>query len=277
MSDLKIINVDQRTPEWYAARCGIVTASAMNALVTVGAPDARDVQCSACDSAVGSPCFSMARKTPTEMKTFHHERITAAGNLPPTYTPADNDTSRALILALAAERITEHVEETFVSHDMWRGIDAEPYARDLYAEHCADQPITEVGFMIREFDGFKIGYSPDGLVGDDGLIEIKAPRQKGHLSTVVSDDIPAQHMAQLQTGLLVSGREWIDFVSYSGGMHLWPKRVTPDPAWQAAILAAAEKAEREIAAHVATYNRAVEGLPLAKRIDFNTVELRGIA
>lgn len=270
-------NLVQRSPEWYEKRCGIVTASAMNALVTVGAPDALSVDCPSCNATPGEACLSKNARTPTPIKTIHGERTEAASNLPPTYTPADNDTSRALILALAAERITEHVEETFVSHDMWRGIDSEPYARDLYAEHCTDQPITEVGFMIREFDGFKIGYSPDGFVGDDGLIEIKAPRQKGHLSTVVSDDIPAQHMAQLQTGLLVSGREWIDFVSYSGGMHLWPKRVTPDPAWQAAILAAAEKAEREITAHVATYNRAVEGLPLAKRIDFNTVELRGIA
>jgi hypothetical protein len=157
---------------------------------------------------------------------------------------------------------------------MWRDIDSEPYARDLYAEHCTDQAVAEAGFMIRDFDGFSIGYSPDGLVGNDGLIEIKAPRQKGHLSTVVSDVVPPQHMAQLQTGLLVSGRAWIDFVSYSGGMHLWPKRVTPDPAWQAAILAAAEKAEDAIAGHAATYQRATKGLPLAQRIDFNRVELK---
>jgi hypothetical protein len=266
----------QRSPEWYEVRCGMVTASVMNTLISVGSPDALAVECPRCTAFVGEPCWSANSKTPTPIKTVHDERKAASSNLPPTYAPADNDTSKALILALAAERITDYVEDTFVTHDMFRGIESEPYARDLYAEHT-DQPVEEVGFMVREFEGFKIGYSPDGLVGEDGLIEIKAPRQKGHLSTVVSNEVPAQHMAQLQTGLLVSGREWIDFVSYSGGMHLWPKRVTPDPAWQDAILAAAEKAERDIKAHVATYQRATEGLPLAKRIDFNAVELRGIA
>lgn len=276
MSTLRIIDVDQRTPAWYEARCGLVTASAMNSLVTVASPDASTVACPSCEVRFG-PCISKAAKMPTLIKTIHPERIAAAGALPPVYSPADNDASRALILALAAERITKAVEDTFVTHDMWRGVDAEPYARDLYAEHCTKEPVTEVGFMIRDFDGFSIGFSPDGLVGDDGLIEIKAPRRKGHLSTVVSNEVPAHHMAQLQTGLLVSGRDWIDFVSYAGGMHLWPKRVTPDPAWQAAILAAAQKAEQAINEHVATYEQAVEGLPLAELIDFNTVQLKGVS
>jgi hypothetical protein len=274
---LTIHNVQQRTPEWYAARCGLVTASVMNTLVTVGSPDASAVACPSCEAETESPCLAKGRKEPTEIKKFHDERAAAAADLPPVYMPADNDASKALILALAAERVTDFVEDTFTTYDMARGIDAEPYARDLYAEHTA-QPVDQCGFMVREFDGFKIGYSPDGLVGDDGLIEIKAPRQKGHFSTVVNEEeIPARHMAQLQTGLLVSGRQWIDFVSHCGGMHLWPVRVTPDPAWQAAILAAAEKAEKAIADHVATYQRATDGLPLAKRIDFTTVELRGIA
>lgn len=273
MSELRIIDVEQRSEAWYAARCGIVTASVMKDLVTVGAPDATTVACPACEVADG-PCIAANRKTPTPIKSVHDERAEKARGLPPVYSPADNDTSRALILALAAERITNHIEDTFETYDMRRGIDSEPLARGLYAEHRTDQPVTEAGFMIRDFNGFSIGYSPDGLIGDDGLIEIKAPRQKGHLSTIVTGEIPAQHMAQLQTALLVSGRKWIDFVSYSGGMHLWPKRVTPDPAWQAAILAAAEKAEDEINGHVATYQRATKGLPLAERIDFNRVELK---
>lgn len=271
---LRILSTEdapQRSPEWYAARCGIVTASVMSTLVTVGSPDASTVGCPNCAAEPNTPCVNV--RTKTANKTLHAERSAAASDLPPVYVPADNDTSRALILALAAERITSYVEESFTSRDMERGILAEPFARDLYAEHCADLPVTETGFMVRDFDGFSIGYSPDGLVGDDGLLEIKAPRQKGHLSTVVSGEVPSQHMAQLQTAFTVTRRSWIDFVSYSGGMHLWPKRVTPDPAWQAAILAAAEKAERDIKAHIATYQRATEGLPLAERIDFNDLGL----
>lgn len=266
--------MEQRSAKWYEARCGMVTASVMSTLITSVQPAANIVPCPTCKAEVGKACISAARKTPTEIKTFHEERVAQTAGFAPIYGPADNDTSKALILALAAERVTDFVEDTFETYDMRRGIDSEPYARALYAEHCADRPVEEIGFMVREFDGFKIGYSPDGLVGDDGLIEIKAPRQRGHLSTIVGGKVPVQHMAQLQTALLVSGREWIDFVSYSGGMHLWPKRVTPDPAWQAGILAAAEKAENDIEAHVATYQRATEGLPLAERIDFNRVELK---
>lgn len=267
-------DLEQRSKEWYEARCGIVTASAVGNLISVNPPNAITVDCPTCKAGAGDPCLSAARKTPTPIKTLHDARNEAASNLPPVYGPADNDTARNLLATLAAERITGYVEDTWISNDMWRGIESEPYARDLYAEHCTDQPVTEVGFMVRDYGDFVLGYSPDGLVGDDGLIEIKAPRQKGHLATVVSNEVPAHYMAQLQTGLLVSGRKWIDFVSYSGGMHLWPKRVTPDPKWQAAILAAAARAEQAIEEQVAAYEQAVVGLPLAERIDFNTVELK---
>jgi hypothetical protein len=67
--------------------------------------------------------------------------------------------------------------------------------------------------MRRDEDGWTLGYSPDGLVGDDGLIEIKAPRAKTHLRTILADEVPAHYMAQCQAGLLVTGRKWIDFVS----------------------------------------------------------------
>ena len=266
-------DLEQRTPEWYAARCGLVTASSVGSLISINPPDAITVDCPSCKATAGNPCLSAAKKEPTPIKSLHDGRMVSANRLPPVYGPADNDTSRNLIATLAAERITGHVEETWISNDMWRGIDAEPYAREIYEQHCADDAVTEVGFMVRTFDGFSIGYSPDGLVGDDGLIEIKAPRQKGHLTTVVSNEVPSHHMAQLQAGLLVSGREWIDFVSYSGGMHLWPKRVTPDPKWQGAILAAAERAERAIAEAVATYEQAVVGLPLTERINLDNLGL----
>lgn len=191
---------------------------------------------------------------------------------PRTVKPASNDDSRRVVTLLAAERVTGYVESTYTSHDMWRGIEAEPYAREIYSQHHA--PAIEVGFMVRDFGEFSIGYSPDGLVGDDGLIEIKAPRAKEHLRTVVADAVPLHYMAQLQTGLLVSGREWIDFVSYCGGMPLWVKRVTPDPKWRAAILQAVEQTEQAIAETVANYERAVVGLPATERIDFDTVELK---
>jgi len=212
--------LEQGTPEWFAARCGIVTASVVGQLVTAK-----------------------------------------------TLKVAANDTSRALIASLAAERITNHVEPTHPSRDMERGTLDEPYAREVYSEHHA--PVDEIGFMVREEDvwGFKLGYSPDGLVGDNGLIEIKSRNQKKHLQTILADEVPTENLAQCHTGLLVSGREWIDYTSYCGGMPLWTKRVEPDDKWQEAILAAASQAEELIQAAIATYEWAIEGLPMTERIE----------
>jgi hypothetical protein len=121
--------------------------------------------------------------------------------------------------------------------------------------------------MVRTFkDGTRIGYSPDGIVGKDGLIEVKAPRQKGHLSTILGGTVPAHHMAQIQCGLLVSGREWCDFVSFYGGMPLYPVRVYADVNWHSAIRAGVAHLEERIANILATYQAAVTGLPMTERL-----------
>lgn len=180
-----------------------------------------------------------------------------------TIKPASNDYSRALTAQLVAERITGWTDPVYVSDDMLRGTEDEPRARGLYSEHYA--PVTEVGFMVRDDWGFRIGYSPDGLVGDDGLIECKSRRAKKQLQTILADEVPAENMPQLQCGLLVSGREWIDYVSYCGGMPLYVKRVTPDQRWFDAILTAVALFEDVAAEMVAAYQQATAGLPLTER------------
>jgi len=182
-----------------------------------------------------------------------------------TVKPANNDTSRGLIATLVAERITGHVEPIQETADMLRGTLDEPYARDIYSEHYA--AATEVGFMVNDVTGHRIGYSPDGLVGDDGLIEIKSRRQKKQLATILADEVPAENMAQIQCGLLVSGREWLDYVSYAGGMPLYVKRVLPDPKWFDAIAAAVDAFEETAADMLTTYAAAIEGRPETERID----------
>jgi hypothetical protein len=201
---------------------------------------------------------------------WHDERrgmVTASvvGRLiTPTLKVAANDYSRALTATLVAERITGYTEPTYINADMWRGIDDEPRAIADYSEHYS--PVTASGFMVREHEGFEIGYSPDGLVGDDGLIEVKSRRQKKQLQTVLADAVPVENVAQLQCGLLVSGRSWLDYVSYCGGMPLFVKRVEPDPAWFDAITAAVEQFESVAAEMVAAYEAATAGLPLSERI-----------
>jgi hypothetical protein len=206
----------QRSDEWYAARLGIITASAVGKLIT-----------------------------------------------PKTVKPASNPESRKLTLTLAAERITGWAETSFVSDDMWRGIEDEPIARAKYAEHYA--PVAEAGFMVEDRFGFKIGYSPDGLVGDDGLIEIKSRRPKAHLETIVAGLPPIENMAQLQCALLVSGRKWIDYVSYAGGMPLWRKRVEPQQKWFDAIIAASTILEYSIDEMLRVYNASIVGLHPTER------------
>lgn len=180
-----------------------------------------------------------------------------------TIKPARNPESRSLTAQLVAERITGWTDPTYITDDMLRGIEDEPRARDAYAQRYA--PVTEVGFMVRDDWGFRIGYSPDGLVGDNGLIEVKSRRAKKHLQTILADAVPPENMAQLQCGLLVSGREWVDYVSYCGGMPLWVKRVTPSPEWAAAIVDAVAEFEANGLEMESAYHRAVEGLAATER------------
>lgn len=186
---------------------------------------------------------------------------------PKTIKPAANDHSRALVAQLVAERITGWSEDPYVSHDMLRGSLDEPVARALYAEHYA--PVTEIGFMVRDDWGFKIGYSPDGLVGDDGLIEIKSRRPKQHLSTILAGEVPAENIAQIQCGLLVSGRQWCDYISYCGGMPMWVRRVEPDPRWHEAILTAVKQFEDAAAEMISRYREAVAGFPMTERSTYD--------
>jgi hypothetical protein len=190
---------------------------------------------------------------------------TVGNLLTATGRPANNDTSRRFTLGLVAERITGYTEPAFVNSDMMRGTFDEPVARDLYSEHFA--PVTEIGFMVRDFDGFSLGFSPDGLVGEDGLIEVKSRRQKKQLHTVLEGAVPAENIPQIQAGLLVSGREWCDYVSYSSGMHLYVKRVHADPDWFDSIVAAVAQFERTATEWIDTYTQAVDGLPLTERVD----------
>lgn len=183
---------------------------------------------------------------------------------PKTVKPAENPESRGLTMSLAAERITGWTEPTFISDDMWRGIEDEPRARDKYSEHYA--PVAEVGFMTEDRFGFTLGYSPDGLVGDDGLIEVKSRRAKGHIATILAGHPPIENMAQLQCGLLVTGRDWIDYISYSGGLPMYVKRVFPQEKWFAAIIEAVAAFEANVKEMIALYQDAVTGLHPTERI-----------
>lgn len=263
----------QGSEEWLAQRRGLVTASVVGQLISVRTLAASEVACPACAAEPNWPCISKT-KAGAAMKTTHTERADAArANPSKLIEPATGDTARGLTLLLAAERITGWTDPTFISDDMLRGMDDEPIARAKYAECYA--PVDECGFMTQDCWGFTIGYSPDGLVGDDGLIEIKSRRAKVQLATILADEVPAENMAQIQCGLLVSGRQWCDYVSFCGGMPLWTKRVEPDGKWFAAILGAVNAFEQSVADIISTYRSSTEGLPMTEREpEYTNTELK---
>jgi len=183
--------------------------------------------------------------------------------LTPTLKVASNEKERQHLYELAAQRINNYVEPSYIGDDMLRGLEDEVYARALYSEKYA--PIEEVGMVTNDRFGFVIGFSPDGLVGDDGLIECKSRRQKYQAQTIILDEVPAEYMLQIQSAMLISEREWCDFISYSGGMPMFVKRVFPDRVMQTAIREAATAFEMRIRAAIKVYEERAVGLHMTER------------
>ena len=176
---------------------------------------------------------------------------------PSTLKPAKNDKASAHLYELLAQRITKYVEPRYISEDMLRGTEDELEARALYDRHYAS--VQEVGFITNDQWGFTLGYSPDALVGDDGLIECKSRRQKFQVETIISQAVPDEHVIQIQTGLLITGRKWCDYVSYSGGMPMAVIRVYPIQETMDAIVKAAAAFESALFERHAAYNAALVG------------------
>ncbi|WP_206192574.1 lambda exonuclease family protein [Scrofimicrobium canadense] len=194
--------------------------------------------------------------------------------LTPGGKASHGETARKQLLQLAAERITGRGPEPLTGRAIMRGHLDEPLARQYYADNYA--PVREVGFIKMVEPDFTLGYSPDGLVGDDGLIEIKSRDPRIQVSTVLADEPPKENMAQLQTGLYVTGRDYIDYVSFAAGMPLYVKRVLPDPDWFEAIEAAAFYAEKAITQMVDTFNERMKNAPATEYVNhFEDIDMEG--
>ena len=131
-------------------------------------------------------------------------------------------------LQLATEATLFSAEPNFKNEIMARGNELEAEARQVYQEETFN--IVEEITMFKSDCG-NFGYSPDGLVANDGLIEIKCPLATTHFQYILEDKVPSDYWQQLQGGLWVSGRNWIDFVSYHPNFKekkLFIKRVERD-------------------------------------------------
>lgn len=155
--------MEQRSAEWFQARCGRVTASRVADVIAT--------------------------------------------------TRTGWGASRANYMAeLIVERLTGQPSQGFASSAMQWGVDMEPQARAAYAERIGHE-VVETGFVIHPLIE-QAGASPDGLVGDLGLVEIKCPNTATHIETLISRQVPAKYVTQMQWQMACTGREWCDFASY---------------------------------------------------------------
>lgn len=173
--------MEQRSPEWFAARLGKVTASRVADLMAT--------------------------------------------------TKTGFAASRANYMAeLICERLTGQPTEKYSNAAMQWGTDTEPQARAAYS-FMRDVEVVETGFVLHPAIA-DIGASPDGLVLDDGLVEIKCPSTATHIETLLSETIPAKYVTQMQVQMACTGRAWCDFVSFDprlpADLQLWVKRVQRD-------------------------------------------------
>lgn len=128
---------------------------------------------------------------------------------------------------LVAERLTGAKSEGFTSSAMQRGTELEPEALAAYA-FVSGVPVQAVGFVPHPSIAMS-GASPDGLVGADGLVEIKCPNTATHIETLLTGDIDLRYLKQMQWQLACTGRAWCDFASYDPRlperMQLYTQRV----------------------------------------------------
>ena len=117
---------------------------------------------------------------------------------------------KSYMYQLAAEMITDEMAESFTNDAMQWGTDNEPAARAMYELESRNE-VDEVCFVKR--DDF-VGVSPDGLVGDSGLVEFKCPKTTTQIETFLSGKMPTSHKAQVQGQIWVCERDWCDFVSF---------------------------------------------------------------
>ena len=195
---MDVIDVVQGSPEWFAARAGLVTASEFQTLLMKGK----------------SGGDSLTRKT--------------------------------YMRKLAGEIITGEPSEGFTNAHTERGKAMEPEARDLYAfmADCEPQP---VGFIK---SGRK-GASPDSLIGNDGGLEIKTRLPHLMIELLERNEVPPEHLAQIQGGIWVAEREWWDFVGYWPKLPLFVKRVYRDDAYIKTLSSAVDQFNEELDALVA--------------------------
>ena len=180
---MKILEFEQRSPEWFAIRCGKPSASNFDKIVTMD----------------GKPSKQREK----------------------------------YLYQLAGEKVSGIAEETYQNAAMLRGIELEDEARKLY-EAITENTVSKVGFCLSDCEEY--GASPDGIVGEKGLLEIKCPAISTHVCYLLQNKLPSDYFQQTQGQLLVTGKEWVDFVSHYPGIKPLVIRVTRNEEFLSALM-----------------------------------------
>jgi len=140
------------------------------------------------------------------------------------------------VVEVMSDYYSSWVEDNFISRDMQKGIDLEPLAREEY-ELVTGNKVTEVGFI--EYDEY-VWCSPDGLVGEDGWVEIKCLKDTNYFKIILNgeSEIDTKHIWQMQMNMLITGRQWWDYVVYCPNYerNIITFRIYPDSKQQAKLL-----------------------------------------
>ncbi len=153
----------------------------------------------------------------------------------------ESKTRRTYMLKLAGEIITRKPMENYTNAYMERGVIMEDEARDFY-EFINGGSLTRVGFIING----QTGCSPDALIGNKGMLEIKTALPHILIDLLLRDEFPPEHKAQCQGGLWVAEREWIDIAIYWPGLPLFVKRAYREDKYIAEIAAAIDQFNDEL-------------------------------
>lgn len=179
---MKILSCDQGSPEWFAGRVGLPSASKFSDIVT----------------GKGEPSKSRQK----------------------------------YLYQLAGERIIGAKEESYQNAAMLRGIEMETEARSLF-EVVQEVTVQEVGLCLDDLGRW--GCSPDGLIGEDGGLEIKCPSLAVHVGYLLSGKVPADYYQQVQGSMYVTGRSYWWFMSYYPGIRPLMIKATPDVKFHEAL------------------------------------------
>lgn len=196
-SPIIIKDMEQGSEEWINARLGVVTGSQVNALNSLN--------------------FKL--KTKKEKKEFILNKKKVKADFVTNESINDaierhtsSDGFMTYMYQKIAELSTGRCEYVYQTPAMIHGNTYEPIAREEY-EMARMEIVEQVGIIYRDNDK-KLGFSPDGLVNDDGMIEIKCPKSQNHAKTILEGYIKKEYIEQIQFGLFVTNRKWCDFVSY---------------------------------------------------------------